>query len=212
MRIDNYQKEIRIVTVTAPAAEPVSVDEFKVHQRIDGNDENDLIEAYLTAAREMFEAYTGRRIVTRTEALLLDAFPPCAGIVIPVAPVSEVVSVSTFDEDDVETVLAASNYYVDLNGPVARVMLKNNASWPSLPTNHRPSSAVRVKFKAGNAPDTSVSPAIAAVYPERALLAIKLLAGHMYENREATSPLTIAEIPLGIRTLMGGLVVWEAKL
>lgn len=204
MRADNYQKQVKIVVSTAPATEPISVAEAKTHLRIDHTDDDTLLGTYIQAARELVEAFTGRRMITRTEKLFLDDFPPCDGIVIPVAPVRAVDSVKTYDDADAATTFAASNYVTDLNGHVGAVVLKSTAAWPALAAAPRPINAVEVQFQSGYAS--------AAAVPEAMKLAVKLLVGHMYENREATSPLTIQQIPLGIRHILTQYVVWEAKV
>lgn len=204
MRADNYQKELRIVTVTGPASEPVTAAELKAQLRVDISDDDALITAKGKAARQLIEALTGRRMITRTEKLLLDDFPPCDGIVIPVAPVTAVSKVSYFDEDGTETVVDSSDYVVDVNGPVGRVVLKSDASWPDLTTSKRPINAVEVHFEAGYAN--------AAAVPEPLKDAVKMLTGDLYGNREASTPLTLHDLPNGLKTLIWPYIVWEAKL
>lgn len=204
MRADNYQKSVKIVVTSGPASEPVTLAECKTQLRVDYTDEDTYLTSLITPARELAEDLTARRTITRTEKLLLDFFPEGDTIVIPVAPVSAVGSVSTVDEDGVATVFAASNYVVDTSGSVARIVLKNGACWPTLPSNARPVNAVEIVFTSGYAN--------AGLVPSRMKLAIKLLVGHYFENREDTTPLTIKEIPSGTLRLLTALRVWEAIL
>lgn len=204
MRNDNYQKTVKIIVTTAPAAEPVTLTELKAHLRIDYTEEDTLLATYLQAAREICESLTGRRMMTRTEKLLLDFFPEGDTIIIPAAPVTAVGSIVTKDEDDDSTAFASSNYIVDTSGPVAKIVLKTDCSWPTLDTNAKPVNAIEIPFTSGYA-------TIGAV-PERMKLAVKLLAGHYFENREDTSPLTIKAVPNGVLAILTPLRVWEAMI
>lgn len=204
MRADNYQKEVKIIVTTAPASEPVTAAELRTQLRIDATDEDTYLATLITAARELVESMSARRGITRTEKLLLDFFPPGDTIVIPAAPVSAVGSIVTKDEDDVSTAFASSNYVVDTSGPVAKIVLKSGCSWPTLPSNAKPVNAIEIPFTSGYADAASV--------PGKMKLAIKLLAGHFYENREDSTPLTIKNIPNGVQSIMYQLRVWEALL
>lgn len=205
MRTDNYQRDIRIVIVSGPASEPVTVSEFKDHQRIDHSTDDALIALYIKAARELVEAYTGRRMMPRTEKLYLDDFPPADGIVIAAAPVRAVTKVAVCDDSSpaVETEFAASNYVFDTSGPLARVLLKSGSVWPTIPTDARPRGSAQVTFSSGYASSSDI--------PEGMKLGLKLLAAHIYENREATTPLTVNEIPLGLKYVLQPYVVWETR-
>lgn len=204
MRSDNYQREVKIVPNSGPSAEPLTVAELKSRLRIDHSSEDTLIEALGKAARELIEGWTGCRMMTRTEYLYLDSFPPCDGIVIPVAPVTAVASVKVYDEDNVATTMDTADYMVDLNGPVAKVLLKSEASWPTIDAEERVANAVEVAFTSGYASSGAV--------PERLKTALHLLTGHLYENREATTPLELHELPLGLQAVIQPFVVWERKL
>lgn len=55
-----------IKTITPPVTEPVTLAEAKAHLRIDYADEDALITALITVAREQAEALTGLALLTRT--------------------------------------------------------------------------------------------------------------------------------------------------
>ena len=61
--------------VTAPAAEPVSLDDMKRHLKIDFADEDDQITDGLFVSRERVELETGRQLITATWELWLDNVP-----------------------------------------------------------------------------------------------------------------------------------------
>ncbi|MCR4443215.1 MAG: head-tail connector protein [Peptococcaceae bacterium] len=43
---------MNLILIEGPPAEPVSLEEAKLHLRVDGNEEDTLISALITAARE----------------------------------------------------------------------------------------------------------------------------------------------------------------
>jgi len=73
-----------LTVLTAPAVEPLSLSEVKLHCRVDASDEDTLLTALIVAAREYAEQLTGRAFITRTYELLEPAtgeafelrFPP----------------------------------------------------------------------------------------------------------------------------------------
>jgi len=61
--------------ITAPSAEPATVDEVKLDARIDGPELDATIELLIKAARQRCEDLTGRALITQTWELVLDEFP-----------------------------------------------------------------------------------------------------------------------------------------
>jgi hypothetical protein len=59
----------------APVAEPLTVEEVKIHLRIDNNEEDSLLGLLITAARLHAEAECQRAFVTQKWDLYIDAFP-----------------------------------------------------------------------------------------------------------------------------------------
>ena len=71
--------------IAGPGEEPVSLAEAKAFARIDGSDEDALVDALIAAARLHVEGITGRALITQTWRLVL----PCvAGLLValPVVP------------------------------------------------------------------------------------------------------------------------------
>ena len=64
-----------LVIATAPAAEPISTADAKLHLRVDITDDNDLIDALVKVAREHVEIITRRALITQTWDYYLDDFP-----------------------------------------------------------------------------------------------------------------------------------------
>jgi uncharacterized phiE125 gp8 family phage protein len=64
-----------LVQLTSPAIEPVSLDDFKAHARIDSEDEDTLLAAMLLAARAHTETLSGKLFITQTWRMLADEVP-----------------------------------------------------------------------------------------------------------------------------------------
>jgi len=163
-----------LVTVTPPAAEPVSLAEAKLHLRVDIADDDTLISGLIVAARSYSERVLRRALITQTLELVLDGWPNGNTIKLPMPPLQSA-TVKYTDDDAVEHTLPASEYIVDTASVPGRIVLKDDYSWPT--DDLQESGAIRVRYVAGyGAAGTAV--------PYTILLAIKMLIGHLYENRE----------------------------
>jgi uncharacterized phiE125 gp8 family phage protein len=173
--------------VTPPSGEPVVPTEAVEHLRLDADtDEDELLAAMVTAAREQVEVYTRRALLTQTWRLTLDAFPECnTPIRVPRPPLQSVTSVQYVDLAGVTQVLDPAEYAVDTTGVRGRIAPAYGKSWPLARSQL---NAVTITFVAGYGD--------AAKVPEGIKAAIKLLLGSLYENRETVITGTIvAELP-----------------
>jgi len=180
--------------ITAPAGEPVTVEEARAHCRIDGNQDDELLYMLTRTAREYAEAYTGRSFVSTTWELRVDQFP--LYFQLPKAPLASVTSITYIDVQGATQTLSAGLYQVVADaGPFAqpgKIFQAYNATWPS---SRGHIDDVRIRYVAGYGAATDVPMAIKA--------AIKLMIAHLYENREATLTGTIVtEYPLGFAALL----------
>jgi len=156
---------------TTTPTEPVTLDEAKLHLRVDGADENALISAMISAARESCEDRIEGAIPVTGWKLTLDAFPDA--IRLPRAPIASVESVKYLDADGVQQTLSALDYLVDTVSTPGYIVPAYGKAWPET---REQINAVEVEYTAGSA----TTPA--------ALKAWMLLAiGDMYANREASS-------------------------
>ena len=85
-----------LTILTAPALEPVTLSEARLHCRVDSTDENALLTALIVAAREHVENLTGRALITRTYLLLAAANG--YAVELPMPPFVALSSVQTVDE------------------------------------------------------------------------------------------------------------------
>lgn len=179
---------------TAPAEEPVSLVEAKLHLRVDHDAENSLITSLITAARQWCEDYERRAYITQSITAKMQRFGK--QIILPRPVLQTVTSVKYIDTGGDEQTLDAGVYDVDTYREPGRITLAHNQSWPAL---RGDINGVEVIYVAGYGD-------AATDVPARTRAAIKLLVGHLYENREETTTLTINELPLGIKSLLNSRV------
>lgn len=157
--------------ITPPSEEPVSLAEAKDHCRVDGSDEDMLITALITAARESAEHETGRALCTQTRELVLDEFPEA--FVLRGAPVQSVVSIKYIDSAGVEQTLDPADYILDKDSEPGFAVAGYGKAWPET---YAMINAVRVRYVCGYGVASDVPASIKAWM----LLAI----GTLYAQRE----------------------------
>ena len=177
--------------ITAPATEPVTLTEAKAHCRVDGTDDDALITALITAARQQGEHRTGRAFITQTWELALDAFPE-AEIELQLPPVQSITSVKYLDSSEVEQTISSAEYSLDTYGIRNWVIPSYGYDWPSTLD---AANAVKVRFVTGYGAASAV--------PESLKAWILLAIGTLYANREAVIAGTTGELP---RDLFDGLL------
>ena len=165
----------------------VSLQEAKLHLRVDFTDDDFLIDTLVRTATSVIENRIGGCIQQQSIDLLLDKFPTV--VEFGMAPIVSVTSVQ-YITGDVLTVWASSNYEVDLK--LGRLRPVSTSAWPERDDVF---NAVQIRFVAGYASE--------ALIPKELTTAVLLLVGHYYANREAVITGTIAsELPLGVEALI----------
>lgn len=190
-----------LVLVTAPAAEPVSLAEAKLHLRIDATDEDALITELIAAARKYCERFTRRAWITQTWDLKLPRFPPVddpwelgfcdRAIRLPLPPAQSTTSITYTDENGISQTLSSSLYTLDSTVEPALIHEAYNEDWPE--TRDVP-NAVVVRFVAGYG--------LAASVPEPLKIALKLLVAHWFEHREAAQDTALHSVPMAVESLL----------
>lgn len=178
--------------ITAPATEPLVVEEVRNHLRVDDNDEDLLIEGLITAVRENVEAYLRRPLITQTWDLYLDSWPASSRIKLPLPPLQSVTHVKYTDIDDVEETLSSDDYHVDTVSTPGEIVLRYGESWPTATL--RTSNPIVVRFVCGYGDASDV--------PQSIKQAMLLIIGHHFENREITAPITINKVPESADSLL----------
>lgn len=179
--------------ITAPANDPVTLDEAKAHLRVDFDDDDMMIEAFIQAATEYVDGpkgFLGRALVQQTWDFYLDEFPASrlsrrgwkntSYIQVPLPPLISVGGVFYLDASGTEQEMDTSTYRVDPSSEPGRILLSSGSSWPQIHCEEE--SSVRIRFTAGYI-DSSQSPAVDNV-PKMIKAAILLHIGDLYQNRE----------------------------
>lgn len=150
--------------VSQPLVEPLTLTDAKEHLReyLDESVHDDVIAAFISAAREHAEIYCGRSWAPASFAMRLDEFP-CGAIDLP-PDVTAITSIS-YTTSNGETATMPGNTYT-LDSELREVYASNG--WPT-------GTRVRVLFTAG--PDD---------VPPTVIAAMKLTLGDLYEHREAS--------------------------
>ena len=209
---------LSINQVAAPTVEPVSLDQFKSHVRVDSSftDDDSIMGTYLIAARQYAEQYTRRSFFSQQWQLTLDHFPtylqtstvnPAVRrdwiyysgiwngmtIALPNSPVTAIDSITYLDTTGTQQTLSSSGYTVDFTSLPARIVPAPGLYWP-LSTVYVPGS-VQITYTAG-------SYATADDCPQTIAMAILLLAAHWYEHKEAVSEVTLKDVPFATTALL----------
>lgn len=158
-----------------PDVEPISLDEAKAHLRVDTSEDDELISSLITAAREFAEGFQNRSYTTQTWDLWLDHWPSKGYISTPRPPLQYISSIKCYSPDNTEYTINPADYFADSKSEPGRVILAYGKCWP--PVELRRANGIVVTFVGGYGEPTQV--------PKKMLLAMKLLIGFWYENREA---------------------------
>jgi len=161
---------------SAPAEQPVTLDEAKKHLRVLNTAEDTLISALVMAATAHLEGRSGilgRALVTQTWEMRIDCFP-WRRIELPMPPLQSVTSLKYIDDAGVEQTMPTADYVVDAQHMIGRIRPAHGTQWPSTLDDE---GAVRITFVAGYG--------AAGAVPQPIKQAILLLVGHWWINREA---------------------------
>lgn len=188
---------IKVITAPDPVLE---LPALRLHCKLDPVDaahpDDDELSRALAGAHRYAEHYTQTSIGEQLLELALDAFPLSA-ITLPRGPVSGITSVKYIDQAGVLQTLASGDYKLDTHSTPARLLPAYGTSWPSTRCEV---NAVLIQYNAGQA---------AADIDQAVISALLLITGHLYENREDSTPGTLNNIPLGADTLLDTVKVWS---
>lgn len=152
-------------------------------------DEDAIIQGLINAAYQYAEHHTQATLATRTKTLVLDGFPKGSeAIELPWAPVAAIESLEYIAPDGIEQSLDAETLRLDTRPIYPLLAPQWGSKWPS--TTDEPES-VTVTATAGQ---TETPPDVE--------IAVLLLVGHWYENRESVSQGSFQEVPMGVDMLL----------
>ncbi len=179
---------------TAPAQEPVGLEEMKAWARIDDADSDATIVGNIVAARRWVETFTQRALITQTYTYKVDRFPgPITTVIeLPGGNVKTLTSIAYLDSDGNSQTWTASDYIADLTSEPALVGLAFNIDWPTIRIWDLP---ITITYDAGYGDDLGD-------VPEELRTAVKLIAAEHHENREdSIVGTTITGVPWGAQRL-----------
>ena len=130
--------------ITAPTEEPVTLEEAKLHCRIDGTEYDQIIPGFIKAARSKAEHETGRAFCTQTRELVLDTFPDAFEL--HGSPISALVSLKYLDADGVEQTLDPADTLLDKDMEPGYLVPAYGKAWPA---SYPVPNAVRVRYTCG---------------------------------------------------------------
>jgi len=178
--------------VTDLTREPVSIEDQKLHLRLDGDDDDAYVATCIKAARLWVEGQTKYITLSQTWDYKIDhGWPYHNGsprIDLPLDPLKDEASPSTtvvtyVDSNGTTQTLAQSQYTVVPRDSNSYIVPAYNITWPEV---RCVPDAINVRFVAGN-----------SSCPEVIKQAVKILASHYYEMRE-----TAAKAPMAVEALI----------
>lgn len=188
--------------ITPPALEPLTLAEAKAHLRVVNGSEDDLISAYLAAARATVEQITARAFLTQTRLVTLPDWP-CdlrkrfgQVVQLPGFPLATITHVKYYaDGADTLSTLDVANYVAQSYAKPGNVLFLDTADLPSVAC--RP-DAVQITYTCGYS-----TAAIAAQQIPGALIALRQLVTHLYTQRAPVNVGNItSELPFSMRSLI----------
>lgn len=179
-----------IKLITTPTTEPITLSEAKSHLKVSHNEEDDLIDAEISTAREWCENFQNRVYYTQEWMLTFDDIT-FGKIEIPKPPLQSIDSVEIKQKDESIVTVSSDNYYIDTISEPGRLYV---AEWPDYDELY-PMGAVQITFTAGKTDVSNIN--------ENVKQAMKLLIAHMYENRQAVLTTEVPrKLMLGVKSLL----------
>lgn len=190
-----------LTLVTAPPVTPLSLTEVKEHLRVDGTDQDNIIQHYLDAATSYLDGEwgkLGRALVTQTWRLTIDEFPD-GEIRIPLPPLQSITDIRYDDSAGDEQLVSTDDYWVDTSSEPGWVVPTTSGGWP---TTLDAVNAVRIQFVAGYEATSDSPPDYTANIPADTKQGMLLIIGDWMENRRNVMENTINTIPFAAEILL----------
>lgn len=182
--------------VTAPTFPAVTATELETHARAAGQP-SDQLAGHVKAATEWVERVTGRKLVTQTWKLFLDAWPCGDRICIPFGNLQSVTHVKYTDVTGAQSTFSTDYWEASTSREPGVLALSYGCSWPS--STLRVLDPIEIQFTCGWTTAEAV--------PADLRAAILMLATHFYENRSAveigdSSVVTSKKVEMGVDALI----------
>ena len=178
-------KKIKLAAVNSV----VSLNDAKLHLRVDHSDDDALILWLIEAAKEQVENTTWTTLLRTTYTAYFNRFSSV--MVLDDYPITEITSIKYYNSEGVLTTVDQSTYFTDLISTPSIIIFKDGT--PT--TQHLRPNAVEIEYKAGYINTNAI--------PSSLKSAILLMIGHWYEHREdIVIGSTTTEVPISSKSLM----------
>lgn len=177
------------ILLTAPAIEPLSLDEAKAYLRVEHSDDDDVIAALSAGSRIHVEAQTRRALITQSWRMSADSWPEDGRLPVRPAPLQELTAARVYDFDGSTRDIDIQAFVLDRAASALAF-----APW-ALPAPGRVVAGIEI--------DVTVGYGDAAIdVPEPLRQAIRLLVAHWYENRGLAAIGTVTVLPTTVAALI----------
>lgn len=185
--------QFSLVRVTAPSALPISVAEAKAQMRVEGNDEDTIIERLINAAVAFVDVQgvLGFAMITQTWGQWVGPNP--GTVMLSLGPVQSVSAIKYYDING--TLQTATLADFNVFGTPNRITIspKSGNAWPVTQTRD---DAIKIEYVIGYG-------ATSASVPQTVRHALMMLVAHWYENRENELIGTISKtLPFGFDDIL----------
>jgi len=156
--------------ITGPTSEPVTLAEAKAHLVIPSaeTDYDAQVQSFIAGARTDAERFMGRGIMPQTWTLWMDKFPGASWcdpdwdgvrqgsindllsgnstIMVPLGQLTSVTHIKVYDNDDSDSTVSSSLYFVDTKSQPGRIVLRDGQTWPIVDRN---ALGIEIQFVCG---------------------------------------------------------------
>jgi uncharacterized phiE125 gp8 family phage protein len=175
--------------LTPPATEPVLLDEAKDYLRIDHDDEDELVESLIRAARHLVEAASGQMLIHQDWRLSLSAWPVMGRLRLPLEPLDAILAARVFDAGGAAQPLALSTLAIDAGSRPPAILTVGAVPQPG-----RALNGIEIDVRVGHG-------ASRAEVPPPLRHAVLRLMAHWFENRGDATDERVAAMPGDVTAL-----------
>lgn len=175
--------------LTGPTSEPLSLADAKAFLRVEHDDDDSVIAALISAARNHVEALTRLGLITQTWRIVLDRWPEQGRIKPRLGPLQSVSAARVYDETNDASAIDAGHFVVDAAASIIAA-----PRW-SLPQPGRSVAGIEL--------DVVIGFGAADDVPQILIQAIRMLVSHWYENRSLVAiGQTVAMLPPSVNAMI----------
>jgi uncharacterized phiE125 gp8 family phage protein len=176
--------------LTPPLVEPVTLDDAKHWLKLDTEDEDDLVQTLISAARLMIEAASGNLLIDQTWRIVLDAWPVNGRVRLPISPLRAIVAARVYGADGQPVPLAANALAIEAGAEPPVLVVAAAVATPG-----RLTQGIEIDVQAGHGP-------LPAAVPAPIRQAILRLVACWYENRGDVMGGAATSLPRDIMALI----------